>query len=469
MAETFEAVRRESGGFEQRVCLKRVLPAFSSDPSFVERFRREAKLAASLRHSNIVGITDFGEVDGVSFMALELVDGVDLRSFLRSLPDQRLEPDIVACIGLDLAYALEHAHERVVHRDVSPSNVLLGRSGQAKLADFGIAKAIDTSGVTVSRGAPGKVPYMSPEQIRGQRVDARSDLFSLGVVLFEALAGVRPFDGTHDVVTMQRVVEGARLQLTDVSPDAPPTLRRCIESLLEIDPSKRTESAGALVEALSEVTTTDDPQRRLAAMVEAQRGGPSTRMHVRARQAEPDTDLSPAERLPARSGSPKPVAPLRRHSRGVRVLGVLLLLGVLGLSGWLYARNAQTADVAEPKHVGPVVQASPSIVPEPPTATGTNADVDASTGDRRALAQPLPAADPSDSKAARGWVHVVVEPWGNVWVDGVWMGRAPVSARVREGRHVIEVGRDRPSMRRVVYIDPGARKNLELSLGGLGD
>ena len=199
MAETFEATRIGAEDFEQRVCLKRVLPAFSDDEAFVSRFRREAKLAAQLRHTNVVGVVDFGTVEGVHYMALELVDGIDLRSLLTSSPGEKLAPETTALIGLDLAYALEHAHATLVHRDVSPSNILLSRSGEAKLADFGIAKSMDGASATASRSAQGKVPYMSPEHIRGEPVDGRTDLFSLGVVLFEALAGARPFDGAHDV------------------------------------------------------------------------------------------------------------------------------------------------------------------------------------------------------------------------------------------------------------------------------
>lgn len=144
MAETFEAIRSGPGGFEQRVCLKLVLPFFHQDENFIELFHREAKLAARLRHSNIVGVIDFGEVNGRSYMALELVDGCDLRTLLDAQDRRRLPPEQVALIGLDLASALEHAHNPVsgeaaresdshargiVHRDISPSNVLISRHG----------------------------------------------------------------------------------------------------------------------------------------------------------------------------------------------------------------------------------------------------------------------------------------------------------------------------------------------------
>ena len=164
---------------------------------------------------------------------------------------------------------------------------------------------------------------MAPEQIRGERSDARSDLFSLGVVMFEAVAGVRPFDGAHDVVTMQRIVEGQRLDLAEVAPNIPLGLRRCIEALLVIDPAGRTPSASALVDALSEVETSGSPNPTLAAMVEAQRGGPATRMHVRARQADPDTELSPAEALPLPTGAGVPAAAHEKKTRARLALGSL--------------------------------------------------------------------------------------------------------------------------------------------------
>ncbi|MGB8223567.1 MAG: serine/threonine-protein kinase, partial [Polyangiales bacterium] len=299
MAETFEATRAGPGGFEQRVCLKRTLPAFSDDPEFVSRFRREAALAARLRHTNIVGVIDFGQVDGVHYMTLELVDGVDLRSLLKSSPGEKLSPDTVALIALDLAYALEHAHGSLVHRDISPSNILLSRSGETKLADFGIAKALDNAKVTASRSAKGKIPYMSPEHMRGEVVDARADLFSLGVVLFEAVTGVRPFDGAHDVEIMQRILDGNRRTLKEIEPQVSTPLREIIERLIEVDRDARTPSAACLIEELATVAPPPWVRRALASTVEGQREGPRARMHVRAREEERDTDLS------------RPPAPLR--------------------------------------------------------------------------------------------------------------------------------------------------------------
>ena len=345
MAETFEATRVGAGDFEQRVCLKRVLPAFGDDAELVERFQREAKLAARLRHTNIVGVIDAGQVDGSYYMALELVDGVDLRSFIKSAPDEKLSPDLVSLIALDLAYALEHAHATLVHRDISPSNILLSRSGEAKLADFGIAKALDNAKVTASRSAKGKIPYMAPEQMRGESVDGRADLFSLGVVMFEALAGRRPFDGAHDVETMQKVLDGDRPRMREVAPEVPAPLADLVESLLELDRDRRTQSAAELLDALGPVAPPPKVRRELAATVEAHRGGPEGRLHVRAKEDERDTELT---RVPTGAPeAPRPAARPKRR-RWAWPLAGLLAIGAIGI-----ATQMMTPDPVKPAHAPP--------------------------------------------------------------------------------------------------------------------
>jgi hypothetical protein len=456
MAETFEATRAGAGGFEQRVCLKRMLPAFGEDDEFVSQFEREAKLAAQLRHTNIVGVVDFGRVDGVQYMTLELVDGVDLRSLLKSTPGERLAPETVALIALDLGHALEHAHHTLVHRDISPSNILVSRTGEAKLADFGIAKAIENAKVTASRSAKGKVPYMCPEHMRGEAIDGRADLFSLGVVLFEAVAGVRPFDGAHDVETMQKILDDDRVLLSEVAPHVPEELRSIIERLIEVDPNQRTPTAAALIEELVAVAPHPSVRRELAATVEGHRGGPRARLHVRARDEERDTDLSRAIAL---GEAPAPNVG-SRSVRGRSVLAAALALGLAGAAiGLVWTKRGSTPREGTPSSaLGEAPPEAPSptpsqgaLPPSPPTASKPAIDE-------------APARAPARTRASKGWLHVVVEPWGNVWIDDVWMGRAPVKARLPKGRHVVKVGRELPTKTRVVRVEAGARKEVELRL-----
>ena len=281
MAETFVAIRSGPGGFTQRVCLKLVLPFFRDDESFIRLFEREARLAAKLRHRNIVSVIDFGEIEGTSYMALELVDGVDLRQLLDSLSPKRLAPEFVTLLGLELSEALEHAHrpvetsgaekeisdeQGIVHRDISPSNILLSGQGEVFLTDFGVAKAI-SGGSRKQSAVKGKVPYMSPEHLRAEPLDGRADLFSLGVVLFEALAGKRPYEGAHDPATIMRILKGDHEPLATLAPEAPAGLCQVIDSLIDPDREKRPSNGAALLEQLDPFAPSRTSRRRLGRMV----------------------------------------------------------------------------------------------------------------------------------------------------------------------------------------------------------
>ncbi|MEM1418708.1 MAG: protein kinase, partial [Myxococcota bacterium] len=277
MAETFLAVRHGPGGFEQRVCLKRILPAFEQDAEFVRLFLEEARVSARLRHANVAQVLDFGVVDGSHFLALELVEGLDLRALLRVLAaeDDRLTSGLVCFLAYELSAALDFAHgatrdgqpSGVVHRDVSPSNVLLSTAGEVKLTDFGIAKAWNQPGVTESGVVKGKVPYMAPEYARTGRFDPRSDLFALGVTLYESLAGRRPFQGVTDLDTLDRIGRGVFTPLREHVPTAPAQLVEAIESLLAAEPDDRPQTAGALLDALVDVAPPPTARRILGELV----------------------------------------------------------------------------------------------------------------------------------------------------------------------------------------------------------
>lgn len=268
------AVRRGPGGFAQNVCIKRILPAFESDAEFVESFLQEARMSAALRHANIVQVLDFGVADDSHYLALELIDGLDLRGLLGGDSDRRvlLDPELVTLIAADVGAALEHAHSdapgraSVVHRDVSPSNVLISTAGEVKLTDFGIARATSGRGRTATGIIKGKVPYMPPEYIDRSAFDPRGDLFSLGVMMYEALAGQRPFDGHSDIDTIRRIVAGTHAHLGAVIQGVPAHLVQCVERLLAVRPDDRFPSARAFVEALPPLAT-HRVRRRLGDLV----------------------------------------------------------------------------------------------------------------------------------------------------------------------------------------------------------
>jgi serine/threonine protein kinase/CheY-like chemotaxis protein len=219
MAEVFKARMRGEEGFEKIVAIKRIVPHMAANDAFITMFVDEAKLAAQLNHNNITHIYDLGKVDAWHYIAMEYVEGRDLRSLLKlgKERDYPLPPELALFIAAKIANALDYAHRRpaadgtelnLVHRDVSPQNILISYEGDIKLCDFGIAKAASKVSTTISGALKGKLQYMSPEQAWGKRVDRRSDVFSLGAVLYEMLTGAPLFEGDTDMSVLERVREG---------------------------------------------------------------------------------------------------------------------------------------------------------------------------------------------------------------------------------------------------------------------
>ncbi len=267
MGEVFLATLERSGGFEKRVALKCVLPRLMADPRFVELFEREARLAAALSHRHIVQIFDFGQAAGRSWLAMEYVHGVDLKAVLDGLGPEPLPLGLAIDIGIACARGLDYAHRardprgrplHLVHRDVSPQNVLLSFEGDVKLADFGLAQAVARD--PHEGGLQGKFAYMSPEQVAGRPLDGRSDQFALGVVLYEMVSGRRAFfadDGVEQI--LDRVRRGAPLlPLAEAAPALPAPVRRVIERTLQVERTDRFSDAGALAEALADAAAASD-------------------------------------------------------------------------------------------------------------------------------------------------------------------------------------------------------------------
>jgi serine/threonine protein kinase len=310
MAETFIAIRRGLGGFEQRVCLKRILPTFVNDADFVEMFLREARLSALLHHGHIARVLDFGMAGGTHFLTLELIEGADLRALLRYLRrrGESLDPGLTSYIAHALASALDFAHTAddegqaagIIHRDVSPSNVLLSNAGEIKLADFGIAKATNLPGSIQSGALKGKVPYMAPEYALGRECSARSDLFSLGVLLYECLAGYRPFDGENDLQTLERARSGRRRRLREASPAVPTLLADAIESLLAPKPEARPRHAAAFLEMLGHIPPPPLAQRKLGNLVRSARTRETIPSMPGLASTRAAPTLRPRKRLPSR-------------------------------------------------------------------------------------------------------------------------------------------------------------------------
>jgi serine/threonine protein kinase len=258
MAEVHLARQHALEGFQKLVVLKQVLPHLARDRHFVRMFLEEARLAALLDHPNVVQVFDLGHEGGEFFFTMEFVYGENLQSVVRAMrrAGHAMPFELAVAIAMGVASGLHYAHERVgfdgrplgiVHRDVSPTNVMITYEGCVKVADFGIAKVVTRTDVTQAGIRKGKVPYMSPEQCRAQPIDRRSDIFSLGVVLWETSTGERLFDGDNEFGVMNRIVNGDIPLPSAVRPGYPKDLERIVMRALSVDREKRFGSAHQLM------------------------------------------------------------------------------------------------------------------------------------------------------------------------------------------------------------------------------
>ena len=263
MAEVYLAKSVGAEGIEKQLVIKRVLPDLAQNSRFVEMFIAEARIAMGLNHPNIVQIYDFGKVDGDFFLAMEHVDGWDLGQLLRASRqlEQPLSVGNAVFLALEVARGLDYAHRRqdaegraleLVHRDISPQNILVSRDGTVKIVDFGIAKAA-THADEAPHVVKGKFSYMSPEQAMGKEVDHRSDLFSLGIVLFEMLCGRSLFKQEDTDQTLSLVKSAVVPDIVSLNPTIPPQLEHLIYKLLAQDPAQRYPSARLLQQELIRV------------------------------------------------------------------------------------------------------------------------------------------------------------------------------------------------------------------------
>jgi len=265
MAEVFRAVLPGAEGFKRTFVVKRILSHLSQSPRFVDMFIREARIGALLNHPNIVQVYDFGQVDGSYFLAMEYLRGRDVLAMIRRLRDMKrpFPIAVAAFIAQQVAGCLAYAHALadpdgrcldIIHRDVSPSNVMCLRAGGVKLMDFGIAKTVDDLTENTEQGAfKGKLAYLAPERVKSERFDGRSDLYSLGVVLWEMLTCRRLFRGDSQVETFKNVLEMPIAPPSSRRPEVPASLDAVVMRAIERDPAKRYASGQAMADDLEEV------------------------------------------------------------------------------------------------------------------------------------------------------------------------------------------------------------------------
>ena len=264
MAEVWKARMRGVEGFQKIVAIKKILPHLSDNQDFIEMFVDEAKLAAQLNHNNIIHIYDLGKIQSSYYIAREYIDGYDLKAILRRGEDRGhpMTVELALFIASKLASALDYAHRKkdfeekemgLVHRDVSPQNVLVSQEGDIKLCDFGIAKAASKASHTQAGALKGKLQYMSPEQAWGRSIDRRSDIFALATVLFEMLTNRKLFTGDNELSILEQVRE-ARVQPPSLHNDeVTPEIDRIVIKALQKDPTNRYQTAGEMARDLDAI------------------------------------------------------------------------------------------------------------------------------------------------------------------------------------------------------------------------
>lgn len=265
MAEVFRAASVGVEGFERPVAIKRILPNLTADDEFVKMFVDEAKIAGQLQHPNIVAIFDLAREDEDLFITMEYVHGKDLRAILDKVQGKdgregRLPIEVAVHATMKVADALHHAHFahgptgeplHIIHRDISPQNVLVSFDGEVKVTDFGLAKAAGRAVQTQVGVVKGKLAYMSPEQLRGQALDYRSDIYGLGVLLWEMLAGTRLFLGRNEQETLRKVYEGNIPRPMSLRPEVHPELEAIVMRALSAEPADRFGTAEEMQEELT--------------------------------------------------------------------------------------------------------------------------------------------------------------------------------------------------------------------------
>jgi len=264
MAEVWKARMRGVEGFQKIVAIKKILPHLSDNQDFIEMFVDEAKLAAQLNHNNIIHIYDLGKIQSSYYIAMEYIDGYDLKTILRRGEDRGhpMTVELALFIASKLASALDYAHRKkdfeekemgLVHRDVSPQNVLVSQEGDIKLCDFGIAKAASKASHTQAGALKGKLQYMSPEQAWGRTIDRRSDIFALATVLFEMLTNRKLFTGDNELSILEQVRE-ARVQPPSLYNDeVTPEIDKVVIKALQKDPANRYQTAGEMARDLDAI------------------------------------------------------------------------------------------------------------------------------------------------------------------------------------------------------------------------
>jgi len=478
MADIFLALHSGLGGFEKLVVIKRVLPNLAKEPEFIQMILDEARIAALLNHPNVIQVFDVGREEGEYYIAMEYLAGETVAKLLQTCrrKEATLPPEFAASIIMQAAEGLHHAHTLVsndgkplnlVHRDVSPQNIFVLYDGGVKVMDFGIAKAALSQAKTRTGHLKGKVAYMSPEQVLGQPLDARSDVFALGIMLWECLTIRKLFKGNSDYTLMQSIVQEEAPSPLDFNRKIPKQLADIVRRALERDRDKRYQTAAALrADLAAYLRICKKPadtmairrwmQDTFAGRIKQKR---DTIEHAQHAEVTIDQELfgatevsdtetsalkSDVETMVVDTGDRTRPRPRRRWPLALAGLG----LGAAGLAAALLFIRGAPSEPADPLHPadagGDVIEVvAPPAAVDASTAVATR---DAGAGALDPIARDLDAATASTdrrrrpSRRGKGTLDVACLPWCEIWIDGRPTGKSsPLQGfPLPTGRHTVE-------------------------------
>ncbi|MFH1131886.1 MAG: serine/threonine-protein kinase, partial [Pseudomonadota bacterium] len=495
MAEVFVARTRGAEGFVKHVVIKRILPVFNEDPDFVRMFVREAQLAVQLQHANIVQIFDFDHVDGTYYMAMEWVDGTDLRRTQLASRDRNLPvPQTIAVhVGVETLKGLHYAHStscqgrplRLVHRDISPHNLLVSFAGEVKIADFGIAKVAALASGTFSGTVKGKLAYMSPEQVNGEHVDQRSDLFSLGIVLWELLSGKRLYGTEGSEGELIAKVRRAKIPpLRGLNPGVPEELELVVNKMLAPAVEDRYWDAKEALADLSPFGGVEDAFQVAAYLKkllpgEAEREAKGSTQVVSYEPNPVFSELPPDAETNIQDENATDISPIifdgpegqidgQVMGRGGFKLFAVGVFALFGVVGWFLAgqpakklpvfaekemseKRAKTSlgkkeiqlndsEPATDMAIANQVKSGPTLHDQTTTVRLYGSGPDAGAVGEFFASSHGKAVQPPGKSSGLGKLDVVVDPWAEVDLDGRSLGSTPVRGhRLPIGRHVVEL------------------------------
>jgi eukaryotic-like serine/threonine-protein kinase len=509
MAEVFLARMSGVGGFAKLLVIKRILPHLNDDPEFHEMFLNEGRVAARLNHPNVCQVYELGEVDGRVFLAMEYLEGLAWAELAPSLPRGRgVELRVAASVIGPICEGLRYAHEftdvdgtpmPIVHRDVSPQNLFITTEGVCKLLDFGVSKVLTEGSRTRTGMLKGKLPYMAPEQIRGEPTDARADVFSMGVVLWESLTGRRLFQRDSDYQIWKAITEEDVPRVTSEVAGLPPQIDHVVSRALERDAARRyptirafaadlrdvaaraggtfdTATLGGILKSLGAVKLADKIGKVSRAIGRPSRMSAPPPLPAAITQELKTIEQSDTHSVQLRDASVK----LRRRPHGSKIaIAVAALAIVVGIgAGLLWSRDSEpvaaqvedahvmvavvAADAAEQAVIEHWDEVDPATIgeplPDPQKREPPRDDPPARRPTRRPTKKPVEPKPAVEAAVVEpGFYSVDSKPYATIYIDDKSYGETPLfKVQLTPGKHRIRAVRaDGKSQRLSITIQPG--------------